>query len=162
MSVTAIVIDGVLRSSFDSAPSPVGRTLYKAMAETASVALIADEGRADRLNQWLLLNGFDRHSYLITRLPEDPEDAAQRRVAQMKRLRANTSVDMLLEANPSAAKDVLLLGIPVMLVMYPLYSRPEFQPDYAGAVRSWESLVEEMDTQQQKRVSDKRIDPEIL
>lgn len=154
--IIAITLDGVLRSTVNGGSLRSGILLYKALESYAALAVIADGDTEEKATYWLSQNGLDKHSYLVVAHTTDPLDPGERRVIQITRLKESSSVDFLIDPDPTVAQAVMASGTPVMLSLHPIYARPEFRPDYKSVAKPWDSLVKDIALQQELRESDPR------
>jgi len=154
--IIAITLDGVLRSMTNGGSLRSGILLYKALESFAALAIIADGDTEEKATYWLHQNGLDKHSYLVVAKTADPLDPGERRVVQITRLKESSSVDFLIDPDPTVAQAVMASGTPVMLSLHPIYARPEFRPDYKSVAKPWDTLVKDITLQQELRLSDTR------
>lgn len=97
-------------------------------------------------------------------LVADPEDFRKRNEASVDQvwplddkdyvevietIRSNFSVDLVVDTDPDVVRYCYSVGIPAMLLLDPLFTRPEFRPDHPSGVKSWDSLVEEIEAQRE-------------
>ena len=154
--IIAMTLDGVLRSVTNKGPLRSGLLLYRALEAHASLAIIADTDTEESAKYWLATNGLDLHAYLVLPKTEDPLDDGERRVIQINRLKESSSVDFLIDPDPTVAQAVMASGTPVMLSLHPVYARPEFLPDYRAVAKPWDVLTKELVRQQDLRAKDTR------
>jgi len=154
--IIAITLDGVLRSTTNGGSLRSGILLYKALESYAALAIIADGDTEEKATYWLHQNGLDKHSYLVVARTADPLDPGERRVIQITRLKESSSVDFLIDPDPTVAQAVMASGTPVMLSLHPIYARPEFRPDYKSVAKPWDTMVKDIALQQELRESDTR------
>jgi len=154
--IIAITLDGVLRSTTNGGSLRSGLLLYRALESHAALAVIADGDTEEKATYWLHQNGLDKHSYLVVAKRTDPLDPGERRVLQITRLKEASSVDFLIDPDPTVAQAVMASGTPVMLSLHPIYARPEFRPDYKSVAKPWDTLTKDIERQQELRSSDPR------
>ncbi len=154
--IVAITLDGVLRSTTNGGSLRVGLMLYRALEQQASLAVIADGDTEAAATYWLTQNGLSMHNYLVLAHPADPLDPGERRVAQITRLKESSSVDLLIDPDPSVAQAVMASGTPVLLSLHPIYARPEFRPDYKSIAKPWDTMTQDIDRQLEMRLADAR------
>lgn len=155
--ITALTIDGVLRSYVGDGVISAGQALYHGLAEVGQVAIISD-GDSGRDMHWLKVNGFTKHAYFIEPGPYAPEDPGARRLAQIRQLRTyQPHFGVLVESNPAIAAECVLRGVPVLLLAHPRYTKPEFRPDYKAEIVPWSALTAEIERQEELRASDNRL-----
>ncbi len=164
MSATvAIVIDGVLSREVGEGVIPQGQRLYWGLMESYRVALITDRTDVEPVKHWLLVNGFNKHPYLMPSQVTDPEDPGERRMRQISRLRqAGCNVELVIEPDPKVAAHVMASGVGVLNYLHPNYSSPRFRPDYHETVTPWSALVDEVERQRALHAEDKRPNMEVL
>jgi hypothetical protein len=161
-TVVAITIEGVLQQVVGDAPIPTGKHLYEGLSNVAGIALITDQD-PEVVNRWLGLNGFDKHAFIVPRDVIDPEDLAERRALQVRRLRSyGADVGLVIDSDPMAVRALFRDGVAASLYLSPVYSRPEHRPDYDGEVRPWDDLVAEIERARELRASDDRPRKEAL
>ncbi|GAA2321837.1 hypothetical protein GCM10010149_88650 [Nonomuraea roseoviolacea subsp. roseoviolacea] len=152
--VVVMVVDELLRDVSTGGPVPEGRRLYQALSGLYTVVLIADTPTDD---VWLAVNGFDQHQAVVTRLAEDPDDVAIRRIRQVERLRAQgAALEYLVDPDPGVVAAVIRTGVPCLLAVNPPYARPEFHPHFTEEIRPWDQLVAEIDQTKALRAADTR------
>lgn len=162
-ATVAIVLEGVLRREVGEGTIGQGVRLYAGLMETYKVALITDNDDVDQVKHWLRVNGLSKHAYLIPPALKDPEDPAERRMAQISRLRqAGCTVELLIEPNPLIAAHVMKQGIAVLNYLHPSYANPRFRPDFREEVTPWSELVVEVERQRALREEDQRPHMETL
>lgn len=161
MSRTVVIaVEGVLQSPTNDSPIPTGILLYHGLKATFNIALVFDGKDEEKLKYWTDLHGFTEHSYVFPAIVTDfdylPGD---KRLAQMGRIRrAGCSIDLVIEPDPLVAARLLKAGFTVLNFLSPLYSRPEYRPDYEGnKPRAWDSLIAESKQQEDLRVADTRL-----
>lgn len=158
----ALSLDGVLRQPHSQSSIPAGVALYRALVEKAGLALVTDGGDEAALEHWLRSNNLVDHDYLILRRLTDPEEPGRRRVEQLNRLRTAGPVDLLVEADPEAARAAVADGVPTMYFVHPAYARPEHLPGDRRLPTPWAALLDEEQRQQDIKTNDTRLTQEIL
>ncbi len=82
------------------------------------------------------------------------EDLAER---QINFARSRGSIDLFITSNPKLWVYAFDQGITSIMFGVPSYIRPEFRPDAPKKVRSWDSIQEAVDRQNEARVKDLRL-----
>lgn len=140
----------MLQKPSDSGPIAEGLRLYRALATTYNVILIADPGKdKDNLEYWLLLHGLTRHSHVhyMESYLEDQLGAFHARVSTFRTLRrAGFMLDIITEPDPALAAKLAEDGWTVLAFLHPSYARPEWRPSFRDAmeVTPWAELEETM------------------
>jgi len=162
VGAVAITIEGVLQTHVGDAVIDSGRALYEGLVATFGVALITDLPE-DEVKHWLGVNGFKDHSYLVLKELLDPESIAERRSLQVRRLKGfSVDVRMVIDGSPEVAQELFLDGVPTLLFLSPMYTRPEHRPDWDGSPPAWDDLVREVDRARELRAKDDRPTKEAL
>lgn len=146
MRDVVVALDGVLRKPLDGEFLDMGgRLLYASLAHEFKVIVL---GSADvkRDEQFLLLNGFDKHVSVEPELSTDGPSDLERRRAQVVRLRSRgLRPEFAVVADPGHAVELYRMGIPSLLYLHPVFTSETFRPDYAGGIRSWAEIQSEVD-----------------
>ena len=153
----AIVVEGILRQPNDSSIIIPGLLLYKSLVKDHRVSLIIDSAAKEKVQYWLLSNSLTEHINEIYWEVTDPEDPADRRLAQVSRLRNNGPLSMVYESNTAVATALLQNGISCFLFLHPQYTHPEFRPGFASGATPWNDLLNEKIRQQEARMTDTRL-----
>jgi hypothetical protein len=142
------VIDGVIKKVKDQSVIVAGTALYKALNETYRVVLLAeDKARAD---VWLKVNNISKKLDDIYEISGDV-------LTTIETIRSMGKIDFVVTENTDLTKQLIEVGIPVLVFLNPSYTRPEFRPDGRTGVRSWQMINEELDKQQGLYDEDSRI-----
>jgi hypothetical protein len=137
----------------------VSKLLYAACTETFDIGIMTNDKDAEKVNQWLSINGFDQHTYLMLTVDTDPESGPARRVAQVNRFRRTDSdIKFVVESDLESARALFADGVPTIIPLHPKYSRPDFRPDYEHRVTPWSDLVHEVDRLTELKNSDSRVE----
>lgn len=153
----AIVVDGVLRMPNDSAPIISGLLLYRSLVKTHRVSLIIDSASKEKVQYWLMVNGFTDHTAEIYWDIDDPVEVAQRRIAQVGRLRTGGPLSLVIESDMDVAHALLKIGMPTFLFLHPQYTHPDFRPDAKTEITPWDKLYAEQVRQREARATDTRL-----
>jgi hypothetical protein len=146
-STTVMAFDGVLRAETDGSPIRAGLMQYHGAVGVGFVGLIVDSTSKSLTEHWLKINAIKDHTWLVFPEPGDPTDPIKLRQLQLTRLRRQgAAIDLVIETNPKIAAALQQSGIAVSLFMHPHYARPEFRADYDEGPRSWDDIMEEIDT----------------
>ncbi|MFK0015820.1 hypothetical protein [Streptomyces sp. NPDC091027] len=149
-------VSGVLKRPESDAVIPAGQHLYNGLAETHVMHLFdeRDTFNSSRTaaEHWLRMNGFTKH----IRLVKPTTSEANGVVGGLHALRADLHVDLVVVGDPATAEMLLAAGYTTVLFTHPRYSRPQWKPDYRGEPRSWDSLVAEIEAQDEHYAQDAR------
>lgn len=116
MRHAALAIEGILRDPLTGAPDDQGRDLYHALCNNYRLTLMADSADAQALD-WLLFENFSRHTRLIVSSKEIK--SSESRLHQVRVLRAQGAVDLVVIADPTLLTDLYDMGQPVLLYVNP-------------------------------------------
>ena len=135
-------VDGVLRTD-SGAPIYQGLALYKMFNEDMRVVLLCeDKPKTDR---WLLQHKIVTLDDLVGRdvpgVLDDPE------FEQVKYLRSQGPVDVVITSNIDLSKKLLEEGIDSLLFLHPSYFKAEYRPDAPTGKRRWAEIEGEIDRQ---------------
>ena len=145
-------VDGVLRTEA-GAPIYQGLALYKMFNEDVRVVLLCED--KFKTNRWLLQHKINKMDDLIGRdvpgVLNDPE------FEQIKYVRSQGVVDLVVTANIDLAKQLLAEGIDSLLFLHPSYFKAEYRPDARTGKRKWADIEEEIDRQIEMIKEDPRV-----
>lgn len=142
---------------YDSAPIMPGLLLYKSLVKTHRVSLIIDSAAKDKVQYWLLMNSFTDHTGEIYWDIDDPTDTADRRIAQVGRLRKEGPLSLVVESDMNVSAALLRAGVPSFLFLHPQYIHPDFLPGKKKEITPWNELYAETVRQQEARATDTRL-----
>jgi len=153
----AMVVEGVLKPYNDSNAIPSGILLYKSLVTLHRVILIIDHKDKAVTQQWLRMNGLIEHAGEVYREVSDPEDVAERRNLQVKRLKQGGHLNYIVESDPYVVEKMLEIGVPTFFYVHPEYLRPEHRPGHKEELTSWASLMETVTKEKEMRANDARL-----
>jgi len=153
----AIVVEGILRQPNDSGVIIPGLLLYKSLVKDHRISLIFDSHNREKISYWLLMNGMTEHVREVYYDELDPEDAAERRLLQIGRLRKDGPLSLVLESDTSVAAALLEHGIASFLFLHPQYTNPTFRPGHTDTITPWNQLLAEKKRQLEARATDTRF-----
>lgn len=148
-----IFMDGVIRKERDQSIIMDGSALYKSLNENYRVLLLAKD--RERTDIWLKTNNLAKKIDDIIQIEDSPLGDNDLRTVES--VRSKGKVDFVVTDNPDLARQLLEVGITVMVFLQPRYARPEFRPDGRAGVKSWEAITEELDKQQGLYLEDQRL-----
>lgn len=158
MRSVVICINGVLRpAARPDSLDPMGRHLYESLKSGFRVLLL-DDGASPDTKHWLDVHSFIGHIGSYTP-PKDfaPRTVAEGRLRMLAALRASQGADLVIESDPSCAAEEIRAGYNVMLYAAPQYMLDIWHPDHARIPRAWDSIVDELDRQQNAKATDVRL-----
>jgi hypothetical protein len=147
-----IFVDGVLRSETGS-PIYQGLALYRMFNEDVRVVLLCDDYA--KTNRWLLEHKINKLDDLVDHSVPGVFDDHE--FEQVKYVRSQGKVDLIVTANTDLAKKLLEIGLDTLLFLHPSYLRPEFRPDGRQGMKSWASIEDEIDKQLEMIREDPRV-----
>lgn len=154
----AIVVDGILKHPGDVSSIIPGIMLYKSLVKDHRVSLIFDSGAKEKIQYWLIMNSLTDHTREVYWEDYDSHDTAERRMAQISRLRKDGPLSLVYESDAEAAAALFKDGVPSMLFLHPSYTHPDFRPDSNRELTPWNVLVQEQVRQREARATDTRLD----
>lgn len=147
-------LDGVLRGHRNDEPIAQGIQVVGALSAYNQISLITSLSQA-AAQQWLNQNKVvDFDTVYDSSVDLNDEVLKQR---QIKLARAKGRVDMVITADPTVWVFAFEQGIPAMMFGIPEYLRAEFRPDAPKEIRSWDSIVEAVQKQNELRTKDARL-----
>lgn len=153
----AIVVEGVMKPYDDSNAIPSGILLYQSLVKLHRVTLILDHKEKASTQFWLKMNGLIDHAAEIYYETGDPDDVAERRDYQIKRLKQSGPLSYIVESDPYVVEKMLEIGVPAFLYVHPEYSRPEHRPGVKEELTSWDSLMATVLREKELRANDARL-----
>jgi hypothetical protein len=166
-ALAIIQVEGVLAQVFStlSAAKPINDSLflYEGLRQHWKIALVtAAATDPDEARHWLKLHSFVKFDHLecmpsrhrlvpLQWLTDDTIDGYRSR---------GWEIGLYVSADPSVVKLSLVRGVPGMLMTHPLYMRPEHRPDATLEPRPWDTLVQEINQQQEMKANDRRMEAE--
>jgi hypothetical protein len=147
-----MVLEGVLRVVGSEAHYETGFALYQALALNSRLYLLSYEWTEEQMAPWLRQRGLTGHlAYLHA-----PTPGAAGRLDALRRIRS-WRISLVIEPDPTAAAAEIADGWSTLLHTHAAYSRPEWRPDYQGSPRPWDAVTQEIERQQQMRLTDRRL-----
>lgn len=132
-------------------PSIEGRRLWNAFFEVykGRMVVIADDNTdLNLIQEWLKREGY-KPSHIHIASPFGRAGRSSRSEGVLALSSSLGKVTWYLDTDPSACAEVVRLGIPTLLVAVPQIQRPEWHDK--EDIRSWDSLVEELEYQAIKK-----------
>jgi hypothetical protein len=160
-----ITLDGVIRRITDqSVPNPNGLMLFEGLKQFGRVTFLADGFVRDQvaIEHFLKIHRITGHVGIDVSVLSDGGSIADRRLAQIFRMRRNGPISLVIEPDPKIAAALLAEGVPTLLYLHPQYSVPSWRPDYNGSPRRWDDLVAETDRQNTLRAEEDSMERETL
>jgi hypothetical protein len=130
-----------------------GVALYKSLNETNRVILVCDD--AERTSVWLKTNNLAKKLDDIVAVVDTPLDNPN--LLTIETIRSKGKIDYVVTEDTELARQLIEVGIPVLVFLNPRYTRPEFRPDGREGKKSWEIITEELDRQQGLYSEDPRL-----
>lgn len=135
-------VDGVLRTD-SGAPIYQGLALYKMFNEDVRVVLLCED--KPKTNRWLMQHKIvtldDLVGHDVPGVFDDPE------FEQIKYIRSQGVVDLVVTGNIDLSKKLLEEGIDSLLFLHPAYFKAEYRPDAPTGKRRWADIEDEIDRQ---------------
>lgn len=153
----ALVVEGVLKPYDDNNAIGSGVLLYKSLVLLHRVTLVIDHRDKAVTQHWLKMNGLIDHAAEVYYEVGDPEDVAERRDYQIKRMRQSGPVNYVVESDPYVVEKLFGNGVPAFLFASPGYMRPEHRPGTKEELTSWDSLMATVLREKELRANDARL-----
>lgn len=148
-----VELDGVLKNQED-APIPTGVILYQTLTAYNRMTILSSMSQ-EETERWLNIHKIVDFDLIITNSVHlEGEDLTQR---QINVARARGGVALFITANPESWVYAFNQGIPCAMFGVPAYQRVEFRPDAPKRVRSWDSIVEAVEKQNELKTKDVRL-----
>jgi len=148
-----VELDGVLRNKDDGIIS-TGVLTYSMLTAYNRMTIMSSSTEEATL-RWLNVNKVvDVDNIIDSSVALEGEDLAER---QINFARSRGAIDLFITSNPKLWAYAFDLGITSIMFGVPSYIRPEFRPDAPKKVRSWDSIQEAIDRQNEARVKDLRL-----
>jgi hypothetical protein len=148
-----VELDGVLRTKDDGIIS-TGVLMYSMLTAYNRMTVMSSSTEAETL-RWLNTNKIvDVDTIVDSSVALEGEDLAKR---QINFARSRGSIDLFITSNPSLWAYAFDQGITSVMFGVPAYIRPEFRPDAPKKVRSWDSIEEAINKQNEAKVKDLRL-----
>jgi hypothetical protein len=140
-------------------PITEGMTLVSALSTAYNVAVAAATTEGDEIVTWMKDHGMGQYfSYAVPRRLGQPEDRADRFVAQVDHLRScGFSIGLVVDSDPASIGQLLVKGYKGLVFTHPDYARPEWRPDDPAGRRSWADIAEEVERQARLKADDPRV-----
>jgi hypothetical protein len=148
-----VELDGVLRSQDDS-PIPTGVMLYLTLTAYNRMTIVSSSSR-EETERWLNIHKIVDFDLIIDDSAHLEGEVLIER--QITVARARGGVELFITANPAAWVFAFNQGIPSAMFGVPAYQRVEFRPDAPKRVRSWDSIVESVEKQNELKTKDVRL-----
>lgn len=153
----AMVVEGVLKPYDDTNPIMSGVLLYKSLVKLHRVTLVLDHREKASTQHWLKMSGLIDHAAEVYYEVGDPEDVAERRDYQVKRMKQSGPLSYIIESDPYVVEKMLETGVPAFLYVHPEYRRPEHRPGMKEELTSWDSLMATVMREKELRANDARL-----
>jgi hypothetical protein len=148
-----VELDGVLRNKDDGIIA-TGVVTYSMLTAYNRMTIMSSSTEEATL-RWLNVNKVvDVDNIIDSSVALEGEDLAER---QINFARSRGAIDLFITSNPKLWAYAFDLGITSIMFGVPSYIRPEFRPDAPKKVRSWDSIEEAIDRQNEARVKDLRL-----
>lgn len=128
--------------------------MYSMLTAYNRMTVMSSSTEAETL-RWLNTNKIvDVDTIVDSSVALEGEDLAKR---QINFARSRGSIDLFITSNPSLWAYAFDQGITSVMFGVPAYIRPEFRPDAPKKVRSWDSIEEAINKQNEAKVKDLRL-----
>lgn len=148
-----VELDGVLRGPED-AVIPTGVIMYSTLTVYNRMTILSSSSK-EETERWLNVNKIVDFDLIIDNSYHLEGESLTER--QINVARSRGTADLFITANPSNWVYSFNQGIPSVMFGVPAYQRVEFRPDAPKRVRSWDSIVEAVEKQNELRTKDVRL-----
>jgi hypothetical protein len=148
-----VELDGVLRNQED-APISTGVLMYQTLTVYNRMTVMSSMSKPE-VERWLNVNKIVDYDLIIDGSANLVGDDLKQR--QINIARASTGVELFITADPTAWVFAFNQGIPCAMFGTPAYQRVEFRPDAPKKMRSWDSIVEAVEKQNELKTKDVRL-----
>jgi hypothetical protein len=151
MSVALIHADGVLRKLVGGYFIQEGVRLAQGLAANGEVYIVTT-GEKDLLDQWL-------YTETGSRWWSESEGLSDSLVATARNLRGHRqfAIDLVVTADPEESAELVAVGFNVLQFTHAEFARPDWRPDYDGAIRPWETLSKQVADQHRLKAMEKPV-----
>lgn len=148
-----VELDGVMRGK-DDAVIPTGVILYQTLTAYNRMIIVSSSSK-EETERWLNVNKIVDFDLIVdSSVHLEGEELVPR---QLNYARARGGIDLFITPNPNNWVYAFDHGIPSMMFGVPAYQRVEFRPDAPKRLRSWDSIVEAVEKQNELRTKDVRL-----
>jgi hypothetical protein len=148
-----VELDGVIRTKDDGIIS-TGVLMYSMLTAYNRMTVMSSSTEEETLRFLNVNKIVDVDNIVDSSVALEGEDLAER---QINFARSRGSIDLFITSNPKLWVYAFDQGITSIMFGVPSYIRPEFRPDAPKKVRSWDSIQEAVDRQNEARVKDLRL-----
>jgi hypothetical protein len=148
-----VELDGVLRGQNDGV-IPTGVILYQTLTAYNRMTILSSSTK-EETERWLNVNKIVDFDLIID--VKHHLEGEQLVPRQINVARSRGGVALFITPNPENWVYAFNQGIPSMMFGVPAYQRVEFRPDAPKRLRSWDSIVEAVEKQNELRTKDVRL-----
>jgi hypothetical protein len=135
-------IEGILRDPVGGHLLPDGHHLYRALSANYEVILTTTMSNRTWVKEWLAMEGIFKYAQIVypdyLSFVTDNEATNIRRHLSLQ----GYDIEFWICNDAALARDLLVIGEPVMLIVRPQYALPEWHPDTPRGAPKWDELVQ--------------------
>lgn len=147
-----VFMDGVLRTE-TRVPIFEGIYLYKCLNDQTTVVIACDD--LQDAQRWCKEHKLKDVDGFISN--DSVANYENKNWLKIKHQLQSAPVYMVITSDVDLAKTCLENGIKSLLFVHPIYLNARFRPDGGPGKKSWDALVQELDTQLELKLEDKRL-----
>lgn len=157
----AMAITGVLRNPVGGLPIPEGIALYRALAQSFNLVLLADpDTNPEEFGDFCVTEQLQEHQGPVM-YPFHGDDDQDKRLRQVTSYRhAGYAMGFIVEPDPATCARLLANGYTTLLFTHANYAHPDWRPGARRKPRPWSELEAQVTEQARIRAQDKRMEIE--
>lgn len=154
--IVVVCVEGVLSEPglplSEAGPTLFGRRLYTTLHNSGeSLCFISHTSNREMVREWLLREGFSDYVKLVTN-DDGVDDPVRWKVGQVQSLVARGQHIMyVVDHDHRIVPSLSEVGVPTMLVVHPWGDPGRPFEDVPASYRSWDSLVDTIETESLRR-----------
>jgi hypothetical protein len=146
-------VEGVLTNQ-NNQPIVVGEQIFRSLVPQNRMVLSTTKTKADA-ERHVALRGLT--DWANIRSAEESLPGVDLLWRHIELERQSGALDMVITADPKMVERCLQESVPAMLFAHPVYMVPEFRPDSEFSLRSWDDMVQEIETRSIEAGKDERL-----
>jgi hypothetical protein len=146
INLEGVMVDGVDLKA--SPPTKNGRMLYDALKGQYQMVVLSTCPSYELARAWLKREYITGFGSVFCRPDNTILSPVEWKMTQIREMQSEGWPVMLyVDADPTAIRAAILEGVSTALVTTPRFARPEWRPDADHSFRSWESLVDTIESE---------------
>ena len=125
-----------------------GKHFIQSLSSVYRVTVALNHNEVDRFKLWLQMENVSGVDEVLPSATPMSYRGVDERIAQVEMMsRRGYDLAFLVDSDPERVAGCLAQGYDAIMFCSAKFQRPEFRPDYDSSVKSWDSLVQEMEMQ---------------